>query len=135
MTGIAMISSQMGVCWAVAMALTGVTDLDIYYALCLLLPHVMEYFLTATPTQFVSIARSLGEDVKDISVIEAAIKAVEGVRKLFMEVNIPARLSDFDIPKSQIADIAEAAMAFTQIKNGPRAMTRNDIESLLLSAF
>ncbi|RME88932.1 MAG: iron-containing alcohol dehydrogenase [Candidatus Hydrogenedentota bacterium] len=135
MTGVSLITNRLGVCWSLATAITAYTDIDFYYALCIVLPHVMEYYLTATPGQFVNIAKSLDEDVKDISVIEAAIKAVEAVRKLFMEVNLPTRLSDFNISKAVISDIASATVQFTQMKNSPRPLDQNEVETLLLAAY
>lgn len=135
MTGVSLITNPLGVCWSISTAVTAYTSIDYYYALCIILPHVMEYYLTTTPAQFVSIAKSLDEDVQDISVIEAAIKAVEAVRKLFMEVNLPTRLSDFDVSKSVISEIAASAVQFTNMKNSPRQLDQNEVETLLLAAY
>ena len=135
MTGISSISSPLGVTYAISNALRTYAKMNYYDALALILPHVMEYYLTAAPAQYINIARSLGEDVKDISVIEAAIKAVEGVRRLFLEINLPTRLSEFEIRKNLLADIAKGATMFTQLENAPRTLTRNEIESILLAAY
>jgi alcohol dehydrogenase class IV len=77
----------------------------------------------------------MDEDVKDITVIEAAIKAVEGVRKIEMEVEIPQRLSQFDIMKSDLTKIAELAMRYPFIENAPRPLSKNEIETILIAAF
>ncbi|MCS6983751.1 MAG: iron-containing alcohol dehydrogenase [Leptospiraceae bacterium] len=135
MTGIAAAACSVGASFAIAWGLKSVANLNFHDALTLILPHVMEYYLTAAPAQYIHIARSLGEDVKDISVIEAAIKAVEGVRRLFIEVNLPMRLSEFDIKKHQLADVARFCASFPQLENSPRALTRHEIESILLAAF
>jgi len=135
MQAIAAVSSPMGVTYAAALSLKTMAGVNFYDALSLVLPHVMEYYLTAAPTQYISIARSLGEDVKDVSVIEAAIKAVEGVRRLFLEVNLPTRLSEFNVKKHMLGDIARATSLFPHINNAPRQLSRNEIESILLSAY
>lgn len=135
MTGISNSASPVGVSYTIAMSLKTLVGLNFFDALTLVLPHVMEYYLTAAPAQYINIARSLGEDVKDISVIEAAIKAVEGVRKLFLEVNLPTRLSEFDVKKHQLADVARLCTPFPHLENAPRTLTRHEIESILLAAF
>lgn len=135
MQSIASVSSPMGVSYAMGLALKTMTEMDYFDALALILPHVMEYYLTAAPTQYISIARSLGEEVKDISVIEAAIKAVEGIRRLFLEVNLPTRLSEFHVRKQGLSDIARATSIFPHINNAPRQLSRNEIESILLAAY
>lgn len=135
MIGASIISSPVGVTWAIAMALSLKSEISFHHGLTLMLPHVMEYYLTTAPVQFINVAKSLGEDVKDISVIEAAIKAVEGVRRLFLEVNLPTRLSEYNIEKKDLSDIAKDAVTFSQIENTPRKLLKNEVESILLACF
>jgi len=135
MTGISVVSSPVGVSYSLANALNSHDKVNFFDGLSLILPHVMEYYLTAAPAQYINIARSLGEDVKDISVIEAAIKAVEGVRRLFLEVNLPTRLSEFDVQKHELEDISRIAAGFPHLENAPRTLSRNELESILLAAF
>lgn len=135
MTGMATIISPSGVSYAIANAIKNRTNINFHDAITLILPHVMENYLTAAPAQYINIARSLGEDVKDISVIEAAIKAVEGIRKLFLEINLPTRLSEFEIKKYELPDIANEAIIFPHVENAPRVLNKNEIESILLAAF
>jgi len=104
-------------------------------AMSILLPHVMEYNLTTSAGKYVQIARALEEDISDITVIEAAIKAVEGVRKIYLELKIPQRLSDFEIKKSDLPAIAEMAYKIPLTKNTPREMDRNEIETILIAAY
>ena len=135
MTGSAICSAPAGTAWAIAMGLSTEGNMDFYNAIALILPHVMEYFLTSSPGKYVHIARNLGEEVTEISVIEAAIKSVEGVRKAFSSINLPERLSEFDITKQQIPLIAQAAQALPHVSNSPRRLDNNEIESILLAAF
>ncbi|MBL8034816.1 MAG: iron-containing alcohol dehydrogenase, partial [Leptospiraceae bacterium] len=135
MISVSAVSSPVGVAFSIANALNAHDKVNFCDALSLILPHVMEYYLTAAPAQYINIARALGEDVKDISVIEAAIKAVEGVRRLFLEVNLPTRLSEFDVKKHELEDISRLAAAFPHLENAPRMLTRNEIESILLAAY
>ena len=134
MIGMALPSSPLGVTWSIATALSTETRVDFHHGMSLILPHVMEYYLTAAPNRYVNIARSLEEDVKDISIIEAAIKAVEGVRKQYLEVNLPMRLQEFEVKKSELGTIAQVASTYSQLENAPRKLSKNEIESILVSA-
>ncbi|HMW59631.1 MAG TPA: iron-containing alcohol dehydrogenase, partial [Leptospiraceae bacterium] len=111
------------------------TGLEFHLAMALLLPHVMEYNLTTSAGRYVQIARALDEDIKDITVIEAAIKAVEGVRKTYLELKIPQRLSEFEIAKEDLPEIAELAFRIPMVKNSPRDLDKNEIETILIAAY
>jgi alcohol dehydrogenase len=135
LTGMAHGSSQLGISSGLALALNYVTGMDYNVGLALMLPHVMEYNLTTSAGKYVQIARALEEDTKDITVIEAAIKAVEGVRKVYMDLKLPMRLSDFDISKSVLGEIAYVAMSQPLMKNTVRELDRNEVETILIAAY
>ncbi|MBI3396778.1 MAG: iron-containing alcohol dehydrogenase, partial [Spirochaetia bacterium] len=128
-------NSRLGLCYSLALAASLDTSLDFYTAMNILLPHIMEYNLTTSAGKYVQIARALDEDIKDITVIEAAIKAVEGVRKLYMELKVPQRLSDFEVSKAELPSIAEKAMQIPLTRNTPRELDRNEIETILIAAY
>ena len=48
----------------------------------LMLPYVMEFNLLACPERFAKIAKIMGEKTDGLSVLDAAVKSVEAVRKL-----------------------------------------------------
>ncbi len=135
MIGASIISSPVGVTWAIAMALSSHSEISFHHGLTLMLPHVMEYYLTMAPVAFINVAKSLGEDVKDISVIEAAIKAVEGVRRTFLEVNLPTRLSEYNIEKKELSNIARDAVGYPHMENTNRKLVKNEVESILLACY
>ncbi len=135
MAGIAFSVAELSVSLAVSMALSTLTEIPIEKGIGMILPHIMEYNLTTSPGKYVQMSKVMDEDVKDITVIEAAIKAVEGVRKIEMEVEIPQRLSQFDIVKSDLTRIAELAMRYPFIENAPRPLSKNEIETILIAAF
>ncbi|EMP06479.1 alcohol dehydrogenase, iron-dependent domain protein [Leptospira interrogans serovar Pyrogenes str. 200701872] len=101
----------------------------------ILLPHVMEYNLTSSAGKYVMIARALDEDITNISVIEAAIKAVEGIRKIFIELKIPQRLSEYEVRKMDLPSIANLAASFPFLDSLPRELPKNEIETILIAAF
>ncbi|MBI41802.1 MAG: alcohol dehydrogenase [Leptospiraceae bacterium] len=133
--GVSHSNSWLGLCYSIATATNLITGMDFMMAMAILLPHVMEYNLTTSAGKYVQIARALEEDIHDITVIEAAIKAVEGVRKLYLDLKIPQRLSDFEVDKALLPEIAGMASTFPLIKNTPRELDQNEIETILIAAY
>ncbi|MCB1173713.1 MAG: iron-containing alcohol dehydrogenase [Leptospiraceae bacterium] len=133
--GMAHSNSQLGLGYSIAIALSNVCGLHIETGMGILLPHIMEYNLTTSAGKYVQIAKALEEDIKDITVIEAAIKAVEGVRKIFMELKIPQRLSEFEIEKADLPMVADQVSHLQFTKNAQRVLDRNEIETILIAAY
>jgi alcohol dehydrogenase len=135
LTGISQSTSSLGLNYALSLAATNITNLDIYQSMGILLPHVMEYNLTSSAGKYVLIAKALDEDVSNISVIEAAIKAVEGIRKIYLELKIPQRLSEYEVKKIDLPGIASLASTYSFLDSLPRDLPKNEIETILVAAF
>ena len=135
MSGIAFAVSFLSITLSISLALVSKTDLDIESAMSIILPHIMEFNLTSSPGKYVQMSKVMGEDVRDITVIEAAIKAVEAIRKLESDIDIPQRLSNYDVPKSIFKDVAELAVSYPFIENTPRDVNTNEIETILIAAY
>jgi alcohol dehydrogenase class IV len=135
MAGIAFSMSELSVTLAISTAICSTSSITLENAMGVILPHIMEYNLTSSPGKYVQMSKVMDEDVKDITVIEAAIKAVEGVRKLEMEVDMPHRLSQFEIPKTGLSKIADIAINYPFLENAPRLLSKNEIETILIAAY
>lgn len=135
LTGISQSVSSLGLCFALSLATMSLTKLDIFQAMSILLPHIMEYNLTISANKYVMIARALDEDTSDISIIEAAIKAVEGIRKIYIELKIPQRLNDYEVKKSDLPKIASLAFSMPFLDCLPRELPKNEIETILVAAY
>lgn len=135
MCGMAHSNSQLGLGYSISIAMLNVCNLDVYSCMGILLPHIMEYNLTTSAGKYVQIAKAMEEDIQDITVIEAAIKAVEGVRKVFLDLKVPQRLSEFEIDKADLPMVAEQVALLPFLKNAPRELDRNEIETILIAAY
>ncbi len=135
MTGIAFSVSRLSLSLALSLALSSRSNISVQRCMGVFLPHIMEYNLTATPGKYVQMSKVMDEDVREITVIEAAIKAVEGVRKLEIDLDIPQRLSQFEIPKAEFSRIAEIAIGYPFIENAPRPLNRDEFETILIAAY
>jgi len=135
MSGIAFSVAFLSTSLAIALAISSKTAIDVDLGMTLIIPHIMEYNLTTSPGKYVQMSKVMGEDVRDITVIEAAIKAVEAVRKLEIDLDIPQRLSSFEITQTQIKEISELAFQYPFINNTPRRLSPSEIETILIAAY
>ncbi|MCU0822894.1 MAG: iron-containing alcohol dehydrogenase [Spirochaetes bacterium] len=127
--------SELSLTLAIALAISSRSKVSLNKAMGIILPHVMEYNLTTSSNKYVQMSKVMDENIRDITVIEAAIKAVEGVRKLENEIDMPQRLSQFDIPKTEFANISQIAISYPFIQNAPRPLNRDEIETILIAAY
>jgi alcohol dehydrogenase class IV len=73
----------------------------------------------------------MGLDVDGYTPREAAQLAVEEMRQLAVDLDLPLYLSDVNIPASAIDDLADGAMGQTRLLvNNPRVLTRDDVVAI-----
>lgn len=133
--GIAFSTCYLSISLAIGLAISSRTNIPLSESIAVLLPHVMEYNLTSSPGRYVQMAKVMDEDVRDITVIEAAIKAIEAIRRLEIEVDIPQRLSQFGISKTEFSPTANIASTYPFISNAPRPLNKEEIETILIAAY
>lgn len=127
--------SSLGLTAACGMGLESATEISATVGTSVMLPHIMEFNLTAAANRFIQIAMALGEKVSDVTVIEAAIMAIEAIRKLMLELHIPQRLSEYNIIESKIEQIARVASQYEFLNYIPRPAGRNEISEILSAAM
>lgn len=135
LSGIAFTTSYLSASLSIGLAIASRTHISLAEAIAVMIPQIMEYNLTTSPGRYVQMAKVMDEDVREITVIEAAIKAIEAIRKLSTEVDIPQRLSQMGIAKSEFSTIANISMQYSFLKNSPRNFNSSEIETILNSAF
>lgn len=101
----------------------------------ILLPRVMDYNINTVPAKYVKIAQALGENTEDLSVLEAALKAIEKVRKTVLELQLPTRLEEFQITRDDIVNVAEDARKFSMFNYIPRSCDTEELIAILQSAY
>ncbi len=136
MAGMAFGNAGVGAVHALAYPLGGRFNIAHGVSNALLLPYVMDWNKIACLDRFRDIAVALGEQVHQLSDMEAADKAVAAMKRLCEVVNIPSGLRAFDIPEDAIADMAEDASKIDRLlNNNPRTFTRIEIEEIYRSAY
>lgn len=99
-----------------------------------LLGPVMQYNYMGEPQKFARIAQALGEDIRGLSVWDAAEKAVEAVLRLTDDVEIPT-LQELGFSEDQIPLLAEIAFKDPQTIGNPRDLSVKSYEQIYQWAF
>ncbi len=99
-----------------------------------LMGPVMEYNYLGEPAKFARIAQALGEDIRGLSVWQAAEKSVEAVYRLTEEVDIPT-LQDLGFKEEEIPMLAEIAFKDPQTIGNPRDLTLQSYVKIYQRAF
>jgi choline dehydrogenase len=111
-----------GAAHAMSQSAGGVHDVPHGALTARLLGPVMEYNFKGEPQKFARIAQAMGEDIRGLSVWQAAEKAVEAVMKLTEDVEIPS-LQQLGFAESEIPMLAEIAFADPQTIGNPRDLS------------
>ncbi|MDD5065573.1 MAG: iron-containing alcohol dehydrogenase [bacterium] len=135
LTGLSLLTSKLGTCEAISMALSSREPIYKNIVHAIMLPYVMEFNLTAMPNKYVQIAKALGEDISSITVVEAAIKAIEGVRKLLFDLKVPQKLGDYKINKENLPIVSSIARRYSFINYAPLPLSKEDILNILMTAY
>lgn len=101
----------------------------------LLLPIVMEFNMPAALDKYCEIAKAMGEDITGLTREEGAKVAVNAVKKLSLDLNIPQTLREINIPKESLKQLAKDAYADVCTGGNPRDITENDILELYQLAY
>lgn len=136
LAGIAFANAGVGAVHAFAYPLGGEFHLAHGLANTLMLPYVMRFNILGCPEKFVQMAKTFGEKVETLSVLDGAETAVKFVERLSDDIRVPRRLRDVGIPESAIPRLAEAAMKVTRLlANNPRKITLEDAVAIYQSAY
>lgn len=101
----------------------------------ILLPHIMDFNITSVPVKLVKISNALGEDTKDLSVVEASLKAIEKVRRIIIELKLPVRLEEFGVTKDDLINIADESRKFEMFNYIPRSCSSEELYAILQAAY
>jgi alcohol dehydrogenase len=107
-------------------------------ACAILLPVAMQFNLVANPGKFAQIAEMLGENISGLSLMDAASRSVESVKRLIRDLEMPQSMSAVGITENDIpALVEEVAATKTQVlaETNCRDMSRADIIRIYQMAF
>ncbi len=135
LAGMAFPHTYLGIGHAMARALGGIFNIAHGLANATVLSHIMEFNAVACPEKYRKIAQVMGEnEVKDLTILESAYKAVEVVHKLTKDIGIPT-LSQLGIKEEDIDLLADEAMKSGDRNFNPRITKKEDFIKLFYKAL
>jgi alcohol dehydrogenase class IV len=133
--GLGLSTSRQGIGAALSYAINARFMAPKSWVSTILLPAVMEFALNVRGDRIAHIARLLGEDVSDVTSVEAPMRAIEALRRLVASLGLPTRLREFDLSLDEMLEVAGSARSFDMMNYLPRVVSTEDIYELIKSAF
>jgi len=103
-----------------------------------LLGVVTEFSLIGNPARYARVAQAMGENVDNITILEAADLAAKSIRRLVKDIKIPS-LQELGVDKEKLdklaPQMAEDAIASGSPANNPRRATKEEIIELYKLAY
>ena len=133
MAGMAFTNTQNALAHALSMTIGGRYHCPHGLLTASVLPWVMEFNLMADPAKYAQVARAMGEKTDGLSDLDAARLSLKAIKGLLEDLDIPCRLSKYQIPREAITGLAQAAVA-TQtrlISNNPRSVSAQQAAAIL----
>lgn len=101
-----------------------------------MLPYVMEFNYMARLDKFARIAELMGGKIDRLTAREAALKAIDYVKELSSDIEMPLGLKELGIPETALQQLSEGASTVNRLLvNNPRAIGLKEITSIFTRAF
>ena len=141
--GMAFSNVGLGIVHSMAHPLGARFDVPHGVANALLLPYVMEYNKPAALKKYADIARAMGVDVKGMTDDEAATAAIDAVKKLAADINIPKTIKELKkkgsdevlIKKEDLITLAKDAFIDPCTGGNPRKTSEEEILAIYNIAY
>lgn len=117
---------------ALARAIGGLCDVAHGVATAMLLPHVMAFNASARPERYVEIAKAIGVSAQG-SPREVAMRAIDEIRQLLMDLDLPTRLRDVGVPQERLQEVVEVAIK--NVGPNPRRTSPQDLSAILSAVY
>lgn len=135
LAGIAFNNASLGYVHAMAHQLGGFYNLPHGVCNAILLPYVEYFNLIGNLNRFRDIAEAMGENVAGLSTDEAAVKAINAIRRLSRQVGIPRDLKSLGVKSEDFAIMAENAKKDVCQLTNPRKATKEQVIELYRQAY
>jgi len=133
--GIAFSNAILGATHAMTHQVDGLIDQHHGETNASILPHVMEFNISACPERFRQIAVAMGEQVGWLPLHSAAERSIRAVSQLIADIGLPQRLSDIGLKEEYIPLLSQNAMKDACLVTNPRNATLQDIEAIFRKAM
>lgn len=135
LAGIAFNNASLGYVHAMAHQLGGFYNLPHGVCNAILLPYVESYNLIGNMNRFRDVAQAMGVQVEGISVTCAAEKAIEAIKKLSRQLEIPTDLKQLGVREEDFGIMADNAKKDVCQLTNPRTATREQVIEIYRQAY
>ena len=135
LAGIAFNNASLGYVHAMAHQLGGFYNLPHGVCNAILLPYVESYNLIGNMNRFRDVAQAMGVQVEGISVTCAAEKAIEAIKKLSRQLEIPSDLKQMGVREEDFEIMADNAKKDVCQLTNPRTATREQVIEIYRQAY
>lgn len=130
------INVGIGISHAIGHQLGGCCNVPHGQTSCIILPHAMEFNLSAAADRLALVAEAAGIDTKGMSSFQAGKAAIATIKKLVQEIDCPSRLRDVGVKDSDLPLLAEAVMKEVPMFENPRPIQKlEEVMEILQKAF
>ncbi|MEW6661449.1 MAG: iron-containing alcohol dehydrogenase [Bacillota bacterium] len=135
LAGMAFANTKLGVVHAITSPLGGYFDVPHGTVNAILLPYVMEFNLIGNQEKFARIAEVMGENTEGLTAYQAAEKAVAAVKRLSLDIGLPAGMAEIGVEEEQLPAVCAEAMKNVNIPINPRTPTLQDLIDICMRAM
>jgi 1,3-propanediol dehydrogenase len=133
--GIAFSNAILGATHAMTHQVDGLLDHHHGETNAAILPHVMEFNLSANPEKFATIAEALGKNIGGLDNAAAAALSIEAVNEILEDIGLAKGLAAFGIKQGMIKALSKNALNDACLVTNPREASLADIEAIFRRAL
>ena len=101
----------------------------------ILIPYVMEFNLPVCQDKFAQMAMGMGESDHGVNVAQLAQRAIDRVKRLFIDVGFPTKIPSDVVDRKEIPNMVKQAMTRPMAKFNRRKSTEKDLAEIYERAF
>lgn len=135
LAGMAFNNASLGYVHAMAHQLGGFYDLPHGVCNAVLLPHIQNYNAQVSATRLKDVAKSMGVDISSMTDEEGAKAAIDAIKKLSKDVDIPAGLSELGVKEEDFDTLATNTLKDVCSATNPKQATHEEIVKIFNSAM
>lgn len=135
LAGMAFNSASLGYVHAIAHQLGGFYDLPHGVCNAILLPEVQVFNSQVSAAKLKDIAKFMGVDIINMNDKEGCDAAIEAIRKLSAEIEIPSGLRELGVKEEDFDTLADNALKDACGLTNPVKATHKDVKNILANAM
>ncbi|KLI46770.1 iron-containing alcohol dehydrogenase [Brachyspira hyodysenteriae] len=127
--------SSLGAIRALSIAINSVYAVNKSMVCSILLPHIMEYYITVAPNKYVVLSNVIDGIDPEMTPFEIANQSAQHIKQFLHNINLPTRLNEINIDISKFDKVAELALKYPGMDQLPRTMNFDSIMTILDQAY